>query len=119
MLKELFEATFYLSFPPKKHVKIALEEQIYVSDFSLVDPKACRACRCQCSDNEAGRKQLLVRTESPVNVISLDNVLSYIEEPVGPICDYMLDDVYSPDNVSKFDYGFLLKEIRFPYSLVW
>lgn len=28
------------------------------------------------------------------------------------------DAVYSPDNESKFDYGFKLKEIRYPYVLV-
>ena len=30
----------------------------------------------------------------------------------------MADEVYSPDNESKFDFGFLLKEIRYPHPLV-
>ena len=29
----------------------------------------------------------------------------------------MTDEVYSPDNASEFDFGFKLKEIRFPYAL--
>lgn len=30
----------------------------------------------------------------------------------------MVDALYSPDNESKFDFGFKLKEIRYPYALV-
>ena len=30
----------------------------------------------------------------------------------------MADEVYSPDNESKFDFGFKLKEIRYPHALV-
>lgn len=30
----------------------------------------------------------------------------------------MADEVYSPDNASEFDFGFKLKEIRYPYALV-
>lgn len=30
----------------------------------------------------------------------------------------MADGVYSPDNESKFDFGFKLKEIRYPHALV-
>lgn len=30
----------------------------------------------------------------------------------------LADAVYSPDNESKFDFGFKMKEIRFPYALV-
>jgi hypothetical protein len=31
----------------------------------------------------------------------------------------MTDEVYSPDNVSKFDFGFMYKEIRYPDRLNW
>lgn len=31
----------------------------------------------------------------------------------------MTDEVYSPDNVSKFDFGFQYKEIRYPDILNW
>ena len=30
----------------------------------------------------------------------------------------MSDEVYSPDNESKFDFGFKMKEIRFPDVLI-
>lgn len=30
----------------------------------------------------------------------------------------LVDAVYSPDNESKFDFGFKMKEIRYPYALV-
>lgn len=31
----------------------------------------------------------------------------------------MTDEVYSPDNVSKFDFDFMYKEIRYPDRLIW
>ena len=202
MLKELFESTFYVTFPAKKNVTIALDEQVHLGEFSLVDPKACRDCKFKCSDVEEGRKQLLVNANSEVHVMSVDSVMNNIAEDVGDTCDYMLDDtekvafvemtcssskyvgskrqkargqlynticllatnpnlqkhieneniryaifswketypkidgtdlvenimmgmtkmtdeVYSPDNVSKFDFNFLLREIRYPDSLEW
>lgn len=203
MLKELFESSFYITYPARSHVKVALEEQVYSADFSLVDLKACRGCRCVCNDDQEGRQQLLVDTRTDVHVISLDDVFGYVAEKLGDTCDYMLDDdrqvvlvemtcsssdyvigkrqkargqlynslcvlyanpnlqkhivekqsryvvfswketktagrtdddsveadmlammgmadeVYSPDNVSKFDFGFQLREIRFPRPLVW
>ena len=30
----------------------------------------------------------------------------------------MVDEVYSPDNESKFDFDFKMKEIRYPHALV-
>lgn len=203
MLKELFEATFYVTFPARKNVTIALDEQVFDSDFSLVDPMACRDCRYPCASNETERHQLLVKNNtSEVHVISFDDVFKPVGEQVGLTCDYMLDDgeevalvemtcatseyvtskrqkaraqlyntlcllranpvikqhleqeescfvvfswketlpqtsiadsvesgmmgmasmvdsVYSPDNFSIFDYGFLLREIRYPLPFVW
>ncbi len=203
MLKELLEHSFYVTYPAKSHVTVALEENVYDGDFSLVDPKACRDCRHQCSDVETERAQLRVDARTEVHVISIDEVMGNIEEQVGDSCDYMLDDnkkvafvemtcstsdyvigkrqkarrqlyntlcllytnpdvrahlerekerfvifswretfpkgdggldlaesammgmtslvddVYSPENVSKFDFGFLMREIRFPARLKW
>ena len=92
MLKELFESTFYVTFPAKKNVTIALDEQVHLGEFSLVDPKACRDCKFKCSDVEEGRKQLLVNANSEVHVMSVDSVMNNIAEDVGDTCDYMLDD---------------------------
>ena len=204
MLKELFESTFFITYPAKRHVNVALVEQVYNANFSLVDAKACRDCPHVCDRVVSGRKQqLLVVTHTDVHVISLDEVFECVEENLGDTCDYMLDgdrqvilvemtcsssnyviskrqkarsqlynslcvlftnpdirkhllekqiryvvfswketkfdkdvdegsvegnmramtgmadEVYSPDNVSKFDFDFLLKEIRFPQPLVW
>lgn len=202
MLKELFESSFYITFPQKNNVTLALEEKVLSDRFILVDPNACRDCRNKCSTNENEREQLVVNAKSNVHVISLDDVFSYVKAPVGDNCDYMLDDdgqvilvemtctssdyignkrvkarsqlyntlcllntnpdlrkhldqkgkrsvvfswretmtemsdsdtvegdmrsmmgmvdeVYSPDNISKFDFGFLFREIRYPDVLVW
>lgn len=202
MLKELFESSFYVTFPARSNVVVALEERVYTGDFSLVDPKACRDCRHQCGETASDRKQLMVRTAHELNAICIDDVVEYVNECVGPTCDYMLDDgkkialvemtcstsryatskrqkaraqlyntlcllfanpdiqmhlereserlavfswrdtllqsddldsvekgmkgltsmaddVYSTDNVTKFDYDFGLVEIRFPRHLIW
>ena len=203
MLKEMFESTFYVVFPAKSDVIVALQEREYDKDFSLFDPKSCLDCHSVCNDIESRRKQLLVVTHSHVHVISLDEVFGYVKEDLGETCDYMLDggqqvvlvemtcclpdhiknkrqkarrqlfnslcilnthpeikkhieektaryvvfswkktepdkdankdsvegnmmammgmadEVYSPDNISKFEFDFKLKEIRYPDSLVW
>lgn len=200
MLKELFESTFYVTYPTKNHVNVTLEEQVFYENFSLVDSKACRACKYTCSSVATEREQLKVSTKAEVHVVSLDDVFSYVKEELGDTCDYVLDnvekivlvemtcsssdyviskrqkargqlyntlcllftnpilrkhieakkeryvvfswkntipdadaddvvehgmlgmlnmadEVYSPNNVSKFDFGFLLKEIRYPQPL--
>lgn len=202
MLKELFESSFYFTFPKKRNVTLALVEKEFTDRFVLFDSKACRDCRNKCSADKNGREQLVVNANSNVHVISLDDVFSYVKDPVGDNCDYMLDDdgqvilvemtctssdyignkrekarsqlynslcllntnpdlrkhldqkgkryvvfswretmpdksdsdivetgmrsmmdmvdeVYSPDNVSKIDFGFVFKEIRYPDPLVW
>ena len=92
MLKELFESTFYVTFPVRSGVVVALDEHVYSGDFSLVDPKACRDCRHWCSEEVSGRKQLMVRADHGLNAICVDDVMWYVNESVGPTCDYMLDD---------------------------
>ncbi len=181
---------------------VSLDERTYSSDFSLVDPKACSACRFPCDEHTPEKRQLLVEANSTVSVISMEEVMSYMKESAGLVCDYMMDDgktvalvemtcsasgyvtskrqkarrqlydtlcllranpdvkrhleqeenrwaifswkntlprtqsadlvesgmmgmvsmvdnVYSPDNVSDFGFGFLLREIRYPQPLVW
>ncbi len=92
MLKELFESTFYVTFPVRSGVVVSLDEHVYSGDFSLVDPKACRSCRHRCSEEVSERKQLVVRAEHGLNAICVDDVMEYVNEAVGPTCDYMLDD---------------------------
>ena len=201
MLKELFEASFYLTFPKKEDKVLILEERMAQGDFSLVDTKACQGCKYVCHDNPDEREQLKAHGDNQVYILSLDQVFEYVCEDVGEISDYLLDgaesavvvemtcstidyvkgkrvkargqlyntlsllntspdvrnhlnnkqahyavfswketfpenqgmdsveasmkgmilmsdEVYSPDNESKFDFGFKMKEIRYPDVLV-
>lgn len=201
MLKELFEASFYKTFPKKEDTILMLDERTAEGDFSLIDAKACQGCKYVCSDLPEEREQLKVHSNKQVSILSLDQVFDYACENVGEISDYLLegpdsavviemtcsttdyvkgkrvkargqlyntlsllnsnpdvrnhlenkqtryvvfswketfpenqemdnveqsmkgmvlmsDEVYSPDNVSKFDFGFKLKEIRYPDVLV-
>lgn len=201
MLKELFEASFYATFPKKEDKILMLDERTAEGDFSLVDAKACQGCKYVCSDNPDEREQLKVHSDKSVSIVSLDQVFGYVQESVGEISDYLLegpesavvvemtcsttdyvkgkrvkarsqlyhtlsllysnpdvrnhlekkssryvvfswketfpenqemdsveesmkgmvlmsDEVYSPDNESKFDFGFRMKEIRYPDVLV-
>lgn len=197
MLKELFETSFYITFPKKEDKVLMLEERIAQGDFGLVDNHACQGCRYVCSDNIEEREQLKVHGDLQVGILSMDQVFDYVREDVGKISDYLLegknsafliemscstidyvkgkrikargqlyntlsllftnpdvkshlekkvaryvvfswketgpddvemdsvetsmkdmilmsDEVYSPDNESKFDFGFKLREIRYP-----
>jgi len=201
MLKELFEASFYITFPKKEDMVLMLDERKAQGDFGLVDTKACQGCKYVCSGLPEEREQLRGHSDKQVSVVSLDQVFSYVQENVGEISDYLLDgpesaivvemtcsttdyvkgkrvkargqlyntlsllytnpdvrnhlgnkqaryvvfswketfpenqemdsveasmkgmilmsdEVYSPDNESKFDFEFKMKEIRYPDVLV-
>ena len=201
MLKELFEASFYRTFPKKENMILMLDERTVEGDFSLVDAKACQGCRYVCSDQPEEREQLKVHGDKQTSIVSLDQVFGYVQESVGEISDFLLegeesaivvemtcsstdyvrgkrvkarsqlyntlsllytnpdvkshlenkqaryvvfswketfpenqemdnveqsmkgmilmsDEVYSPDNESKFDFGFKMKEIRYPDVLI-
>lgn len=201
MLKELFEAHFYSTFPKVENKVLMLDERIVTGDVLLIDPNACNGCKFVCSEVPEEREQLKVHAGQSVSIISIDQVFSFVRENVGDICDYMLDTtnttilvemtcstsehvigkrqkargqlyntlcqlyanpvvrghieqnsiryivfswketfpkvdvmdniessmkgmtvltdvVYSPDNESKFDFGFKLKEVRYPDRLV-
>lgn len=197
MLKELFEASFYITFPKKEDTILMLDERTAQGDFGLVDTKACQGCKYVCSDNPNEREQLKAHSDKQVSIVSLDQVFGYVKDNVGEISDFLLDgtesvivvemtcsttdyvkgkrvkargqlyntlsllsmnpdvrnhlenkqsryvvfswketfpenqemdsveasmkgmilmsdEVYSPDNESKFDFGFKMKEIRYP-----
>jgi hypothetical protein len=201
MLKELFEGHFYGTFPKVGNRLLMLDEKVEEGDFSLLDTKACQYCRFVCNEAPDVREQLRVQSAGSVNIISMEQVFSYVRENVGETCDYMMegavdmmlvemtcsttdyvgdkrqkarrqlyntltqlfmspavrahienmtkrtvvfswketfdisvapdiaessmlgmtlmsDEVYSPDNESKFDFGFVLREIRYPDFLV-
>lgn len=201
MLKELFEGHFYGTFHKVRNRVLNLTEYVYTGTFSLLDSKACNECHFICDSIPTNREQMRVESQLPVNIISIEEVFSYVKENLGERCDYfmesngtvavvemtcstsdyamekrqkarrqlyntltylmmspivkkhierlvkhyvifswketfdssvtddsvgesmtgmtvMADEVYSPDNESKFDFGFKLKEIRYPYALV-
>ena len=43
-------------------------------------------------------------------------VADYVEKNMTDMT-MMADEAYSPDNESHFDFGFKLKEIRYPFAL--
>lgn len=91
MLKELFEASFYSSFQRVKGKMLMLDEYVKTGAFSLVDAEACRDCKHRCKDEE--RVQLKLFSKKRLNIISINQVFSYIKEPVGEICDYMIESL--------------------------
>lgn len=201
MLKELFEAHFYGTFPKVPERVLNLTENVRTGSFSLYDNHACCRCHFVCESDPAAREQMKIESRQPIHIIRMDEVFSYVKEEMGEVCDYLLegnsfvsivemtcstvdyvkekrqkarrqlyntlthlmtspvvkehierhvsryvvfswketfdrivsgdpvvesmkgmtvmaDEVYSPDNESKFDFGFTLKEIRYPYAFV-
>lgn len=92
MLKELFESSFYCTYPAKGDVVVNLTEEKYTSAFSLRDEKACLGCHSVCSADDSLRAQLNISTDSAVNVINFDDVFAYMKEAVGEHCDFLLED---------------------------
>lgn len=95
MLKELFEAHFYGTFPKVDNKVLMLEERTATGDFSLNDPKACLRCKYVCNEEPEQREQLKVQTNDNVCIISIDQVFSFVREEVGDICDYMIETTNS------------------------
>ena len=91
MLKELFEASFYITFPKKEDTVLMLDERIFQGNFGLVDAHACQGCKYICNDKQEEREQLKVHGDKQVSIISLDQVFSYVCEDVGEISDYLLE----------------------------
>ena len=44
MLKELFESSFYKTYPPKEDTLVNINERTHSGLFSLYDPLACHSC---------------------------------------------------------------------------
>lgn len=91
MLKELFEAHFYGTFPKTRNQVLMLEERTFSGDFSLIDSKACSGCKYVCDESIELREQLKVHADNMVSLISIDQVFSYVRKKLGERCDYMLD----------------------------
>lgn len=94
MLKELFEGTFYMTFSKKTETVVNISEKIYSGAFSLNDPVACSSCKI-CQSDESQRKNIVVSTQSPLSVVSVSQIVSYIQDSIGKNCDYMMANVKS------------------------
>ena len=90
-MKELFEASFYITFCKKEDTMLMLDERNEHGDFVLVDKHACQGCKYICNDKQEEREQLKVHGDKQVSIISLDQVFSYVCEDVGEISDYLLE----------------------------
>ena len=122
MLKELFEASFYCTFPKKEDTILMLDERMAQGDFCLVDTKACQGCKYVCSNqpdvrNHLGNKQARYVVFSWKETFPENQEMDSVEASMKGMI-LMSDEVYSPDNESKFDFGFKMKEIRYPDVLV-
>ena len=92
MLKELFESSFYMTYPHDENVLPNVTETIYVGSFALVDPSACVGCRDICNPNPMQRQQLRLFTSTDVHAVKMDDVLKYVKDNLGEHCDYILDN---------------------------
>ena len=114
MLKELFEGTFYWTFPKKTDTVVNIQEKLYSGVFSLYDPIACGSCRI-CQSDESQRRNILISTQSPMSVISVSQVVSYVQDSIGKNCDYMMANMKTvcfiemtcsePEYVDRYETG--------------
>ena len=91
MLKELFESSFYKTFPMKEGTILMVDERTAIGNFGLVDATACKGCKFICSEKQEEREQLKIYGEQQVSIVSIDQIFSYVHEDVGQICDYLLE----------------------------
>ncbi len=91
MLKELFESSFYKTYPPKEDTLVNINERTHSGLFSLYDPLACHSCVI-CLMSPTSKENIKIATASEIHEISMSEVVSYIKEATSQNCDYILDD---------------------------
>ena len=92
MLKELFETSFYYTYPPKEGVTVNLREQEFIGDGCLVDEIACQGCVDKCNANPLAREQFRFYSDKQTYVLSINKVLSFLDTDLGENCDYIIDN---------------------------
>ena len=92
MLKELFESSFYITYPLKPNVVLNLVEHNFNGPCHLVDIKACRDCREICDANPQNREQFKFYAGHTVHVLRFDDVLQYAVGNFKDNCDFIMDD---------------------------
>lgn len=92
MLKELFETSFYYTYPPKEGVTVNLREQEFIGDGCLVDEIACQGCVDKCNANPLAREQFRFYADKQTYVLSINKVVSFLDTDLGENCDYIIDN---------------------------
>lgn len=90
MLKELFESSFYITYP-HKNKQVFLNELVYEKRNPLYDFWACQNCK-KYDKTVSSCYNINVETKNKVYGISINDVFDLIKENVGDWCDYMLCD---------------------------
>lgn len=91
MLKELFESTFYRTFPSKKGTLVQVDEHFYTGKFSLYDPFACSRCPV-CSSGFGAKENLIVEAVTTVSCADVSQIFQYVADDTGRHCDKILAD---------------------------
>lgn len=90
MLKELFESSFYITYPHDEQL-IFLKESEHTEKFTLNDLSACRDCKTY-STGASCCYNINVEAEDSVCCINANDVFKPIKEDIGDWCDYILSD---------------------------
>ena len=91
MLKELFESSFYITYPQKQNVRVSINERVHSGDFSLYDSLSCNAC-ATCIADPTARVNIKISSSSPIHEVSMSEVTSFVKEDISENCDFVLDD---------------------------
>lgn len=90
MLKELFESSFYITYPHKENL-ICLIESKYTKKFTLNDLLACQDCKIY-SEGASCCYNINIEAKDSVYCINANDVFKPIKEDIGDCCDYILSD---------------------------
>lgn len=92
MLKELFESSFYITYPQRPDIRVLINERIHRSGtFSLYDSLSCKTCE-KCIADPSARENIKITTSSPIHEISMSEVIGFVKEEISDNCDCILDD---------------------------
>lgn len=93
MLKEVFEKDFYREYPKRKDVLPNVLEDVRSGTFVLCDEKSCFGWQghnaCQ-NNRTCNHVNLNIYSKEDVCIVSMDNVLSYLQNPLSNNADYIL-----------------------------
>lgn len=91
MLKELFESSFYITYPHKQNTRVSINERIHTGTFSLHDSLSCNSCPT-CIADPLTKENIKISTFSPIHEVSMSEITGLVKEEISENCDYILDD---------------------------